>query len=53
VAGRAANGLSNAGGTSVVVSVIGTGIVLSAAGEVLAFVPNAIGRALLHNERLS
>ena len=53
VAGRAANGLSNAVGTSVVVSVIGTGVVLSAAGEVLAFVPNAIGRALLYNERLS
>jgi zona occludens toxin (predicted ATPase) len=53
VAGRAANGVSNAVGTSVVVSVIGTGVVLSAAGEVLAFVPNAIGRALLYNERLS
>jgi hypothetical protein len=53
VAGRAANGISNAVGTSVLVSVIGTGVVLSAAGEVLAFVPNAIGRALLYNERLS
>lgn len=53
VAGRAANGVANAVGTSVLVSVIGTGVVLSAAGEVLAFVPNAIGRALLHNERLS
>jgi len=53
VAGRAADGVSKAVGTSVLVSVIGTGVVLSAAGEVLAFVPNAIGRALLHNERLS
>ncbi|KQU82987.1 hypothetical protein ASC78_16555 [Variovorax sp. Root318D1] len=53
VMGRAANGVSTAVGTGVLVSVIGTGIVLSAAGEVLAFVPNAIGRALLHNERLS
>ncbi|KQW57917.1 hypothetical protein [Variovorax sp. Root411] len=53
VAGRAAEGVSKAVGTSVLVSVIGTGVVLSAAGEVLAFVPNAIGRALLHNERLS
>lgn len=53
VAGRAANGVSNAVGTSVLVSVIGAGVVLSAAGEVLAFVPNAIGQALLHNERLS
>jgi hypothetical protein len=53
VAGRAANGVSNAVGTSVLVTVIGSGVVLSAAGEVLAFVPNAIGRALLYNERLS
>ncbi len=53
VAGRAADGVSAAVGTSVTVSVIGTGVVLSTAGEVLAFVPNAIGRALLHNERLS
>ncbi|EJL78392.1 hypothetical protein PMI12_01175 [Variovorax sp. CF313] len=53
VAGRAADGVSKAVGTSVLVSVIGTGVVLSASGEVLAFVPNAIGRALLHNERLS
>ena len=44
--GSAANGVSAAVGTGVLVSVIGTGIVLSAAGEVLAFVPNAIGRAL-------
>ena len=33
-------------------SAIGTGIVLSAAGEVLAFIPNAMGQALLHNERV-
>lgn len=51
--GRAANGVSNAVGTSVLVTVIGAGVVLSAAGEVLAYVPNAIGRALLYNERLS
>jgi hypothetical protein len=53
VAGRMAQGASTAVGTAIVVSVIGTGVVLSAAGEVLAFVPNAIGRALLANERLS
>ena len=52
--------LSNAGvgasvhavGTVVTCSVIGTGVILSVAGEALAFVPNALGRALLHNERL-
>ena len=32
--------------------VIGTVVILSVAGEALAFVPNALGRALLHNERL-
>ena len=48
LAGRAAHGV----GTVLTCSVIGTGVILSAAGEVLAFVPNALGRALLHNERL-
>ncbi len=52
LAGRAVNGASTVVGASVVVGVIGTGVVLSAAGEVLAFIPNALGRALLHNERL-
>ena len=49
---RAAGGASLAAGTLVTVSVIGAGVVLSAAGEVIAFIPNALGRALLHNERL-
>ena len=49
---RAAGGVSLAAGTVVMVSVIGAGVVLSAAGEVIAFIPNALGRALLHNERL-
>jgi hypothetical protein len=40
-------------GTSVTVSVIGAGVVLSAAGESIAFVPNALGNALLHSERLT
>jgi hypothetical protein len=53
VLGRTVHGSAVVAGTVVTVSVIGTGVVLSAAGEVLAFVPNAIGRALLYNERLS
>jgi hypothetical protein len=53
VLGRAANGSAVAIGSTVTVSVIGSGVVLSAAGEVLAFVPNALGRALLYNEKLS
>ena len=40
-------------GSSVGVSVMGAGVVLSMAGEVLCFIPNELGRALLHNERLT
>ena len=40
-------------GAVVAVSVIGAGTILSAAGEVIAFIPNALGKALLHNEKVS
>lgn len=53
VVGRGVAAASMGVGTAVVVSVIGTGVVLSAAGEAVAFLPNALGRALLHNERLT
>jgi uncharacterized circularly permuted ATP-grasp superfamily protein len=53
VIGRTASTVALGVGSIVTVSVIGTGVLLSAAGEVLAFLPNAIGRALLHNERLT
>ena len=39
-------------GTTLLVSVIATGVLLSAAGEVVAYVPNQVGKALLYNERL-
>jgi hypothetical protein len=52
-AGKLAEGLAVSAGTAVVVSVIGAGTVLSAAGEVIAFIPNEIGKALLHNERVT
>ena len=52
LAGAAVQGSAMAVGTVVMVGVIGSGVVLSAAGEMIAFIPNAIGRALLHNERL-
>lgn len=52
VVGRGAAAVASGVGTAVVCSVIGTGVVLSSAGEVLAFIPNALGKALLHNERL-
>ena len=40
-------------GKSVHVSVIASGTVISVLGEAIAFVPNELGRALLHNERLT
>ena len=40
-------------GATVAVSVIGTGMVLSALGEAIAFIPNELGKALLHNERIT
>ena len=52
LSGRAAGAVAHGVGTVVTCSVISTGVILSATGEVLAFVPNAVGRALLHNERL-
>lgn len=53
VSARAGTAMSVGVGTAVVVSVIGTGVLLSTAGEVLAFIPNELGRALLHNERIT
>ena len=48
----AAGGIALSVGASVVTTVIASGVILSAAGEVLCFIPNAIGRALLYNERI-
>jgi hypothetical protein len=53
VLGRGLSATAQLAGSVVAVSVIGAGVVLSAAGEVLAFIPNALGQALLHNERLT
>ena len=50
---QAAAGLSMAVGTVVAVTAVSTGWVLSAAGTAIAFVPNAIGAALLYNERVT
>jgi hypothetical protein len=50
-AAKAAGGVVLIAGASVVVTVIGAGTVLSAAGEAIAFIPNALGKALLYNER--
>ncbi|MBT9552380.1 MAG: hypothetical protein IV088_16135 [Hydrogenophaga sp.] len=53
LSGRAASGVVAGVGTVMAVSVIGAGVLLSVAGEVLCFIPNELGRALLHNERLT
>jgi hypothetical protein len=53
IAGRAVAGASMVAGASVMVTVVGSGVLLSAAGEAIAFIPNALGRALLYNERVT
>jgi hypothetical protein len=40
-------------GTAVAVTALASGTVLSAAGQAIAFIPNELGRALLHNERIT
>jgi hypothetical protein len=53
LSGRAAREASLAVGASVNVVAISSGYLLVAAGKVLAFVPNEMGRALLHHSRTS
>ena len=52
-AGRVGGAALVAVGTVVVVTVVATGMVLSAAGRVIAFIPNAVGRTLSYNQRVS
>lgn len=49
----AAGQASVAVATTVVVAAVSTGWILSAGGKALCFVPNALGRALLHHERVT
>lgn len=53
IAGRVAERMMLRTGQAVQVSVVGAGAVLSIAGAAIAFVPSELGRALLHNERLT
>jgi hypothetical protein len=53
LAGRGAAHASLGVGRVVTVVATGAGVVLSAAGEAIAFVPDAIGQALMYNERLT
>ena len=52
IASGAVAGVGLSVGATVVTTVLASGVVLSAAGEAIAFIPNQIGRALLYNERL-
>jgi hypothetical protein len=52
IAGRSAQTLGISVGTTVSVTLTASGAIITAAGEAIAFVPNALGRALTHNERL-
>ncbi len=40
-------------GTSVAVTVMSAGYVLSVAGQAVAFIPNEIGVSMLYNERVT
>jgi len=53
IAGRGAAASVVGVGSAVTVSVIGAGVLLVAASEVIAFIPNALGQALLYNERVT
>lgn len=53
LAAASVGGASLAVGTVVAVTAIGAGWVLSAAGQAIAFIPNELGKALLHNERVT
>ena len=50
---QAAGVASVALGTAVTVTAISAGHILSAAGQSIAFVPNALGASLLYNERFT
>ena len=52
-AGRLIGTAGVAVGTVIVVTAVSTGMVLSTAGRVIAFIPNEIGRSLSYNQRVS
>ena len=50
IIGKSLAGASVLAGTVLTVSVVGAGVMLSAAAQAIAFIPSELGRALLHNE---
>ncbi len=53
VSGKVIEGVSVVAGTVVTVAIISTGVVLSVTGQAIAFLPNELGRALLHSQRVT
>ena len=53
VSGQVAGGVSVAAGTALAVTAITAGWVLSSAGQAVAFIPNEVGKALMHNQRVT
>lgn len=53
LSGKTGQTLSATTGALLTVGIVGTGVVLSMAGELLCFIPNEMGRALFHHERLT
>lgn len=53
IAGKVAGTASVAVGTAVTVTTLGAGLVLSVAGQAIAFIPNAVGKSLLHNQQVA
>ena len=53
LSGQAIGAMSLAAGSAVLVTAMSTGWLLSAAGHALAFIPNQLGAALLHKERIT
>ncbi len=51
--GHVAQGAALSVGGAVMVTALASGVVLSAAGNAIAFIPNEMGRALLFNERIT
>jgi hypothetical protein len=51
-AGRSAATLGVSVGTTMSVVMTASGAIIVSAGEAIAFIPNAMGRALTHNERM-
>lgn len=53
LSGQLAAGVSVAAGTTLEVAAIGAGWVLASAGQAVAFIPNELGRALMHHEKVT